>query len=205
MGHGPQGYGPPIQPDITLRAGLQQSHPHLLTGDHDHDQGGGDDGLDGFFTQSLATTQSSGSAAAGLRAAYERDQGSDGELLALLDVFHTDNHHHDNNNQNNYAHGARASQRANGYDDPLGAPFLSHEGQGLGGTGGGYDESDGQGVFTSVTAVGGLQEQGQGQGQGLDHLSSSYRGVGEEKGGEGVGGSGRGRGGGGGGVWVGWI
>ena len=172
MGHGPQGYGPPIQPDITHRAGLTHHQ-----GDH-----GDDGGLDGFFTQSLATTQSSGSGGG----SFERDRGSDGELLALLDVFHTDsnnqNHHNSNNNHNN---NHSSSQRTNGYDDPLGAPFPPHEGHGLGGDG--YDsEGGGQGKFTSVTAVG--RSHGQGQGH---YSSSSSRGVGEEKGGgEGVGSSG---------------
>ena len=122
-----------------------------------------------FFTQSLATSQATsvGSKATatnrGLGSSYERDHGSDGELLALLDVFHTNTNNNDNNNNAGFndRHGARASQRSNGYEDPLGAPFPPHEGQGLGGAGGGggYDESDGLGAFTSVTAVGGLQGQ----------------------------------------------
>ena len=192
MGYGPEGFGAPIQPDISLRAGLQHSHPlphpHSAVGDKDPtDQGGGLE--EGFFTQSLATSQSSlGSKATatnrGLGSSYERDHGSDGELLALLDVFHTNSNNNDNSSNAGFddRHGARASQRSNGYEDPLGAPFPPHEGQGLGGAGGGYDDSDGLGAFTSVTAVGGLQ--------GLDHhhhptSSSSSRGVGEEKGGGG--------------------
>ena len=173
MGYGPEGFGAPIQPDISLRAGLQHSHPlphpHSAVGDKEQsDQGGG--GLEeAFFTQSLATSQAAsvGSKATaanrGLGSSYERDRGSDGELLALLDVFHTSSNNNDNNNNAGFndRHGARASQRSNGYEDPLGAPFPPHEGQGLGGAGGGggYDESDGLGAFTSVTAVGGLQGQ----------------------------------------------